>query len=1235
MKRTLRRNRFAPLAVAFGVAALWAGALQAQTGLQKFQEWEAGRSAFDVSNVNLGGSGDADLTLNVNNWLCGLRSDGSICVNTFGSTTGGGGFWPIGTTNQYVFLAGLQFAARDPLDPNGFVAAHCFNVSATNAQCGPLDGIFHSDVSDDLDNWPDTCLLANPQTGELVKSLSQLDTCARYWDGNPSFTVPGGHPMGVEIVQHTLTFTLEGFRDMLFFIFKIKNISDTPLFQSANPALAVPAGGWTLEDFYLAVGHDADVSGNDLDQNWGSFVPFLDDETALNIGTIWLGDFDATDFEPYAQCGFCSVPGFVGTTFLRSPHNNTGDTIVVQTVTTNVADTTFIIVPPIEQETLAELRELAAFGDVAAQDSLRIHEIGQSFGSNTTRGGVFPDPTDAAQSWRYYSGNLNASELSQIVGAPAGFGFVDQPAPADTRYFHATGPFDLAPGDSVEVVVGLVGGAPVLNVPGFTPGTLVPHGLPGDTSRIIEKIMGRGVETTAYPSLFKQVLDANNLFKNNFLLPSPPPAPVVTAIPGDQQNFITWGADPVNARDPFADIAENFSITDFNEFDFQGFRVYRKVRAADPWTQIAQFDLKDGVGAQIVTTDSVQVVDSSFLAVRTDTADFCVPLQPELAGQEAVACSTDTGLQFTLVDRGGRFPDAANGPGLLNGVTYFYAVTSFDINTPFAPGGSSLESGRRLSVASQAAGGAAATPRSTAAGRTAAVIGDPVLFDGDGNVLDPTGGMPAIDATTGVFGGAAPPTNSFAALVNLPQPALVQAGDYEIRIDSVVSAVGAGGGVQPATPNCLGTSTVYYLTATAPDGTATEIPQEVKEPFGLFGCIGTISQDISPVSVLADAAAANAQGVDPSIFVGSLGGNITYGPTHLMSQSETVASNRSHVVGPEGGSRWFTGDAPAADPTLGNATGSLPGVTIWSLPSQYDQDVSMRWLGVYTQSGLWRAADIEVTWGAGGTVAGVRDLTHNVDIPFSANMAASWGVLNNVNEDNILSAGDFWSIEPLATWLPVAGVAGSFSQTAVIGPMATVPPGSQSCGQFCEVVDVADTQGFGMFVAGEAWLFETSTLPAAGDVWKLRTYSGTVVQDSTTSAYSFLESPRPPPIPGLRAAVTVSSPETFDVASASLEDVHTVPNPFRGSSALQQASSDRKILFVNLPTQATIRIFTLSGVLVDAIMHEDPAGGGTANWDLRNRNNQFVASGVYFYHVSTPTGAEKLGRMTIIQAPNN
>ena len=47
---------------------------------------------------------------NVNRFDCGLNAVGMVCVDPQGSTTVGGGFWPKGTPDQYVFNSGLQLA---------------------------------------------------------------------------------------------------------------------------------------------------------------------------------------------------------------------------------------------------------------------------------------------------------------------------------------------------------------------------------------------------------------------------------------------------------------------------------------------------------------------------------------------------------------------------------------------------------------------------------------------------------------------------------------------------------------------------------------------------------------------------------------------------------------------------------------------------------------------------------------------------------------------------------------------------------------------------------------------------------------------------------------------------------------------------------------------------------------------------------------------------------------------
>jgi hypothetical protein len=84
------------------------------------------------------------------------------------------------------------------------------------------------------------------------------------------------------------------------------------------------------------------------------------------------------------------------------------------------------------------------------------------------------------------------------------------------------------------------------------------------------------------------------------------------------------------------------------------------------------------------------------------------------------------------------------------------------------------------------------------------------------------------------------------------------------------------------------------------------------------------------------------------------------------------------------------------------------------------------------------------------------------------------------------------------------------------------------------------------------------------------------------------------------------------------------------TSAFEISGNTKVLKFINLPSRAYIRIYSQSGVLVQMLTHRDDTGGGEATWNLRNRNNQFVASGVYFYHVEGPDGQTKIGRFTVV-----
>ena len=80
-----------------------------------------------------------------------------------------------------------------------------------------------------------------------------------------------------------------------------------------------------------------------------------------------------------------------------------------------------------------------------------------------------------------------------------------------------------------------------------------------------------------------------------------------------------------------------------------------------------------------------------------------------------------------------------------------------------------------------------------------------------------------------------------------------------------------------------------------------------------------------------------------------------------------------------------------------------------------------------------------------------------------------------------------------------------------------------------------------------------------------------------------------------------------------LDMIGIVPNPYRGRSAYETGNTDRRARFTNLPPQATIRIYTVSGTLIKTLNKSDASR--SLDWDLTTTNNLPVASGMYLIHV--------------------
>src|SRR5690349_17183196 len=162
---------------------------------------------------------------NANQFDCGLNAFGEVCVDPNGSTTVGGGFWPKGTPDQYVFNSGLQVAGI--IDPAaGFAwagdttGALFFDPSGQITHGSAVSPIYNMTNPEDLAAVSDSQasgeqLAARVPQGDVNENLfypllrgrasaSQGDIWFLSWDGNPGLNAGRKHPLGVLVEQRGL-----------------------------------------------------------------------------------------------------------------------------------------------------------------------------------------------------------------------------------------------------------------------------------------------------------------------------------------------------------------------------------------------------------------------------------------------------------------------------------------------------------------------------------------------------------------------------------------------------------------------------------------------------------------------------------------------------------------------------------------------------------------------------------------------------------------------------------------------------------------------------------------------------------------------------------------------------------------------------------------------------------------------------------------------------------------------
>ncbi len=175
-----------------------------------------------------------------------------------------------------------------------------------------------------------------------------------------------------------------------------------------------------------------------------------------------------------------------------------------------------------------------------------------------------------------------------------------------------------------------------------------------------------------------------------------------------------------------------------------------------------------------------------------------------------------------------------------------------------------------------------------------------------------------------------------------------------------------------------------------------------------------------------------------------------------------------------------------------------------------------------------------------------------------------------------------------------------------------------------KIYPVINAKGFNYNDTWEIYFRDDSSqanpiIPQPGDVFELKVYKPFTSVDT------------------LRFT-TIGSVISIPEAKNSLDDVYVVPDPYVVTASWEKplfyssGRGERRVDFVNLPQECTIRIFTMSGKRVKTIHHSSGlTDSGSEPWDLISDDGLTVSFGVYIFHVEAPGIGSKIGKFALIK----
>jgi hypothetical protein len=663
-----------------------------------------------------------------------------------------------------------------------------------------------------------------------------------------------------------------------------------------------------------------------------------------------------------------------------------------------------------------------------------------------------------------------------------------------------------------------------------------------------------------FDDLLNNAQISQQVFESDYRFAQAPDKPKLVVVTGDNKVTLYWDTGAETSFDPF--VARANPDDQQKGFDFEGYRIYRS----------QDFSFND---TQTITdSKGVPFLSRPWKMINGLPAQF--DLDNEYEGLSDIEYA-GRGVRYDLGRNTGLVHSFVDSNNVKNGVTYFYAVTSYDhgdVNAQLAP----TESQRVI--------------QRNAVNR---------LFSFDLNTAMAVPGPPAGGFVT---------------------PSLANSDDNQASREAGI-ATGAIG-VEFIDPLLVKDDTKYEINflEIEVDSVTTGMAYDVinlSEQTSMF-----VSRDTLFANIIS-----GVQLVENSVVITDLNDSVVDTSRYIIDAVNGRVKGAYHNALPEGESfRAVFLIKPVVESTSLNGEDDnavFDGIKMFVSADEVGLDplstdggrsgfrvieTNTNFSDIYTEIDLASVgkpnaypSDFEIQFANYDTTA-EGDFISPVDTSILTNVKTNFKVIDAITSEQI----DFFILEPAATrngrW--------DYQESIIlIKPQYEQPTETTYEVKFSPPYEIFESSS-----GQDSVVVDDPIYPGAGDKFLFFSTKPFVSGDK----YSF---------------TTKASVFNNEIAKSVLDKVIVVPNPYFSFSDAELAGirtdtrDDRRIEFRNLPQQCTIRIYTIVGELVRTIEKNDPTS--YAVWDLLSFESQEIAYGVYIYHIDAPGVGVKIGRLAVIK----